>query len=368
MIKDMYRSAFSRVTASEDVHTRIRNITAQSTPHRVTGIAAKLVLAAILVSVLCITASAAGFAHHWLVSYFSDESSTRLSQNQVELIEEDVQDVQQSQTCDGNTLEVKSVLTDGYNTFIVIGITAPEDVLLDRTDIAGYNPAPPVIYTSNWDCIHAGSRSSSATWNMHDDGDGFANTHNMVFQVASKGEPLKIGDTVGIHLVNLIAEYTDDAFERELEEKYGHVPKLGEMTVEEQERLWPRVLLAEGVWDFTVTLTKVNSAMLELLEQPVDYLLEYPTPDGTETLSAKVTSIRLSPLGTLCTFVPLDNPPTVIGGEIVMKDGKKVPLSGETVGCSWEGGCSGMFAVPISLDEVDYIQLSDGTILPMQER
>lgn len=362
-----YQAAFSKVTASEETYRRVMHMTNEKKKRRVTGVVSKVLIAAVLISLLAVTASASEVVRNWFVSYFSGESEEGLSQEQVEFIEENVQDINQSQTCNGYTLELKSVLSDGNNAFIAIGITAPEGVYLDRTEKEGYDPAAPVIWTGSDSYIEAGNQGASITWEMRDDGDGLANTHNLVYLVSCGDTPFANGDTCKIHIEDLVAEYTNDAYAAELEKKYGYVPKLGALSKEETEKLWPMETLVEGIWDFTITFTKANTPAVELIDEPLDYVLKYETPDGEKTVTAKVQSIRLSALGAVCIYEAGENAPSGIGGDIIMKDGSSVNLSGNTVGSSWDTGSCGMFSVPIDLEEVDYVLFPDGTKLPMPE-
>lgn len=365
MFKDDYKAAFSKVTASEETHRRILNMTQEKKKRRsMKGLAFRVLIAAVLVSVLAVSASAA--VQNWFVTYFSKESEKPLSQEQVAFVEEHTQDISQKQTCNGYTIELKSVLSDDYNAYVVFGITAPEGVYLDRTVKEGYNPAAPVLWT-NGRFIEMQDSGASATWNMQDDGDGLSNTHNLVYLISSNNAAFQNGKTCEIHFENLIAEYENDAYAAELEEKYGCEPKLGMITEEEAEKLYPRETLAEGNWDFTITFTKSNVPVVELIEEPVDYVLEFDRPNEHVVQKARVTSIKLSPIGAVCTYIAGEDAPNGIGGDIVMKDGTSVYLSGNTIGSSGENHSNGMFSVPIALENVDYIQFPDGTKLPMPE-
>ena len=82
MFKDDYKAAFSKVTASEETHRRILNMTKEHKKRRsVGGWTGKLLIAAVLVSLLAVSTSAA--AQNWCVTYFSKESEKPLSQGQV---------------------------------------------------------------------------------------------------------------------------------------------------------------------------------------------------------------------------------------------------------------------------------------------
>ena len=56
MFKDDYKAAFSKVTASEETHRRILNMTKEHKKRRsVGGLMSKLLIAAVLVSLLTLT-------------------------------------------------------------------------------------------------------------------------------------------------------------------------------------------------------------------------------------------------------------------------------------------------------------------------
>jgi len=362
MFKEDYQAAFSKVTASQETHRRILNMTQPKKSKKMGRLASKVLIAAVLVSMLVITASAAEYVHSWFTDYFSAQSEAPLSDGQVEFIEENVQPVSQSQTYDGYTLEVNSVLTDGNNAYIAIGITAPEGVYLDRTVKEGYSPDAPLIWFDG--PIVDIDGGYSMTWNMRDDGDGLPNTQNMVLLISNGQAAFTGGKTCKIHIGKIRAEYTNDAFEAELEEKYGYVPKIGQMTKEEEEKLWPMETLAEGDWNFTVTFDEVNVPTVELIQEPVNYTLE----NRDCVNSTKVLSLKLSPIGAVCIFEPGENAPDSIGGDIIMKDGTEgIFVGGNTSGGANENSSWGMFSVPIDLNNVDRIVFPDGTEIPMPE-
>lgn len=335
--------------------------------NRTFGYASRGLAAAVMASLLAVTAAASGFT--WFVDYFEAESEVPLSVEQVQIIEENVQDISQKQICNGYSMELKSVLTDGYNMFISIGITAPEGVSLDRTEKEGYNPEAPVIWMGENSYFEIGNRGYGAAWNMSDDGDGKSNTHNLVYLMSTDNGSFLNGDKIKIHIEDLYAEYTNEAFGRELEKKYGYAPKLGLITEEEAENLYPVELLVRGEWDFEIKFEETNAPFVEVLDHPIDYVMTAMTKNnGSEVeVETQITSIKISSLGVICQYKEVENPRSSICGEIVMKDGSTLPISGNTVGGFGNTSSYGMFSVPIALEEIDYIVLNNDVVLPMTE-
>lgn len=363
-----YKRAFSKVTASDETHRRIMTMEKEKKQHHTVKLVSKVLIAAVMISLLTVTAAASGFG--WFVNYFEAESETPLTAEQIEVVEENVQNFSQKQTCNGYSMELKSVLTDGYNMFISIGITAPEDVYLDRTVKEGYDPAAPVIWLGENSKFEMGNRGYASTWNMSDDGDGKSNTHNIVYLMSTDNQPFTEGDTIKIHIEDLYAEYTNDAYGRELEKKYGFTPKLGLITDEEAEKLYPVELLAEGIWDFEIQFAEINTPFVEVLDQPVDYVMQAmeDVDDNQIDVNTRITSIRISPIGTVCEYDAVGYSNTNgVWGDIVMKNGDRYNLNGNTVGGMSDTSSYGMFSVPIDLTEIDHIVLKGDMVIPMPE-
>lgn len=360
----------TRLARSEQTLSSIEETEDKTMKVRPTRIIRNILVAAIIISMLVVTASAFEVVRSWFVDYFSDESEMPLSEAQVEAIEQNAQDISQRQTCNGYTMELKSVLTDGYNMFIAVGITAPEDVYLDRTIKEGYDSEVPVIWLGENSSFEIGDRGYSMTWNMSDDGDGLSNTHNIVYLMSVDNGVFNKGETIKIHIEDLYAEYTNDAYGAELEEKYGYLPKLGQMTDEEAEKLYPVELLTEGTWDFEIVFEEITTPFVEVLEQPVDYIMQAMADADADQVdvNTKITSIRISPIGVVCEYEAVDYPIiNGVWGNIVMKNGDAYDLNGDTVGGFGDTSSHGMFGIPIVLEEIDHIELKGGTKLPMPE-
>ena len=159
------------------------------------------------------------------------------------------------------------------------------------------------------------------------------------------------------------------------------------LTAEEAERVHPKTLLASGEWKFVIELTDADPGEMELLESPVSTKVwvvrtgstEYEALDSVEDVT--LTSVRVSPLRVDISFdipepsdrfeclfidagmfpplpgtVPMDYDNVIL----VLKDGTKITLFQSR-------GATDMAILaanrPIVLEEVDYLQMSDGTKL-----
>ena len=156
------------------------------------------------------------------------------------------------ETINGYSVELKDVISDGSNAFITLGITAPEDVNLLEHD--GY---PVSLKPSNrwgfFEQVTEGSSNVSGGYGVEDDGDGKANTQNVVLHYSAgnthmiDGEvPFAAGKVWNICWQDIYASY------------------LNEKTNEPE-----KYLLAEGTWSIDVVFDDVITEQLELIDEPV---------------------------------------------------------------------------------------------------
>ncbi len=89
MFQDEYKSAFSKVTASQQTHERIMNMAKKKkrNPSKLLG---KVLIAAALISILAVTASASEFS--WFTRFFG--RNEELTQEQVQFIEDKTQKIE----------------------------------------------------------------------------------------------------------------------------------------------------------------------------------------------------------------------------------------------------------------------------------
>ncbi len=262
-----------------------------------------------------------------------------------------------SQTQNGYTLTLKSAVTDGRTARIILGVTAPEGTVLSRkdgiydmfgaisTNFGGHTILIPEDGRNIWDY--------GISEYMHglEDGDGKENTVDILFMTEvytpQNGAPeifFEPGTKWTVHLEGITmdrAEYP----ERELSQI---VPLFSN----------------EATWDLSFTFDEATDTReIEFLSEPMPIRARIGGPrDPLRDLT--IESFRLSALqlrvvwkddwaGNLFDYA--SEPYKIV--TVVMKDGARVPLDG-----------TGEYTIPdyvapIDLDEVDYVELIDGTRL-----
>lgn len=329
-----------------------------------------LIAAVIALMALTITAFASEEIAGWFRQYFSNQ--TDLSPKQIEFIEENEQIIAESQEQEGWTIELRSAINDGTTAYIIIGITAPEDVSLEQTLVDGcyedwYGPGngsmkgadKPDLVT----CSVSGLVLQSYGFGLEEDGDGLANTKNLVIHLNPNfswyEDPFGSDVDWYIHIENIVYQYEDEAYRQELlSGKYAGQTDIM-FTSEETKNLYAEEILAEGVWDFTVNFAQ-NAQGTQLLTAPVETMawVHRRTGTGIEDMSityekVTITSFVLNPLSAVieCSEENVNFEDMYV----VMDDGSRILLNDTGSGIDAES--------PIVLDEVDYILLADGTKL-----
>ena len=365
-----YKAVFSKVTASGEIHRRILNMANEKKKNRTFAYASKGLAAALMASLMAVTAAATGMG--WFTTYFSEKTEEPLSTEQINYIEKNEQNFELRETQDGYTMELKSAITDGDKAYICIGITAPEDPLLNATDIAGYSPEKPTLLAKNWNTDFLTNQKGEPFFGSSriasvEDYDGLDNTQNLVIELTADsavlGEKAFGADQEwNLNFDNLIAKYNNLAYMQELTEgKYKGQTDFF-FTPEESAQLYPEVVLAEGVWKFTFRFSQPDIREIELVRDPV----AAKTAVGMNTQGEYVydtVNITSFILRSLSASVYTDNvtyaPDFTAAKEIyvVMKDGSKILLDSESGG---SGEQQLRAEAPILLENVDYVLLADG--------
>lgn len=246
----------------------------------------------------------------------------------------------QEATQNGYTLKLKSVETDGYVAQILIGITAPEDIVLSTEK---------PLHFANWRGMLVPADGSEAAFgpvDTLDDDDGKANTIDVLLtqSVTAKNTdaPFAAGSTWTLYLVDLVYSSTDET-------------------------------LTEGEWQFPISFGADNcdDRELELLTSPI--LMKAGTgwlPDGTDVvMEFPVSSFKLRKFSSKIvrdtaaeTEEQRAESYTDFYGWnghficVVMKDGTRIEL--------WDQENDSA----IDLTQVDYVLLPDDTKLPVPEQ
>ena len=311
-----------------------------------------LIAAVIALMTLTVTAFAAENIAGWFKQYFTKQTDTPLTPGQIEFIEENEQVLSETQSHNGYSLELKSVLADGNTVYAIVGITAPADVT--EEDLRSLWGSDINVYDE--------SGTPIGTWGvkLHIGTDGAT---DLMFELNLA--EWNSGNRYTLHIASLSKLVHDEAYEQELlDTKYAGQENIM-FTDEEAAKIYQQVPLAEGPWEFTIDLDEVEQKVLELIAEPV--MLETCIgfkEDGTDVFDEiKVTSFVLSPLSATI-YADCDFAPDFCAGQrriyAVMIDGSRIELMPD-----WGrvGEDHLKAASPIVLSEVDHVLLSDGTKL-----
>lgn len=333
----------------------------EKTKHRGAGIATKLLIAAVMISLLAVTASATGLAD-WFAGFFTEVGGEPLTQGQTAYIEENIREVGLSQDVDGYTISLKQAITDGCKTYICLGVTAPEGVDLSQAPQEGYTLQS--VYPSMDIRSADGSyivRSYATYW--REDNDGKANTMDIVMMMESYDDGLPQDVQWQLSISELTADCWNTAYEQELQAKYAGQENVM-YTDEEAEKLNVHVPLVEGEWSFTFRLEN-DTQPRELLDAPITVQASTGWDANGQDVLGQVT-VNSIVLRELSATVSYDGEYADLsyGDRVraVGKDGTMVTL--------WsDGGSTGKMYLfsetPMVLEEVDHLLLPDGTKIPV---
>lgn len=360
MFKSDYQETFSQITASDATYRRILAMKAEKTKRSGTGVAGKLLVAAVMISLLAVTASAAGLTS-WFGGFFTETHGEPLSQGQVDYIEEKTQSVDLSQTVDGYTISLKQAITDGSKTYIALAVTAPEGTDLSQAPQEGYQLE--TVYPSM--DIRTADESYTVTsyatyW--REDNDGKANTMDIAMMMDSYDMGLSQNVHWKLSISSLIANCLNTELDEALKAKYAGQDVM--YTDEEAQALYAHIPLVEGDWTFVIQLEN-NSVPKEVLSAPITTRARVGYDDNWNDMYGDVTvnSITLRELSATISYTGENADFSYDDGvRLVMKDGGEVEL--------WaNGGAEGemYFYVyaPIILEEVEALIFPDGTKVPV---
>lgn len=353
-----------------------------------------LVLIAAVVAAVLILAGCAAYAWHWYTVYFTQERQQPLSDSQIHYIHDNVQEHQLSQTFDGYTMELKSSISESDCAYVTFGLTGPEDV--DFSTILDVDSRESLFFERLKVIPEGSDLPALVICDIVEDGDGRNNTINIVLQiepnVLQEGEPsFGPGKTCEITFERITHWGYDREYEQELlSTKYaGQTDYM--LEGEEVQRVHPQTVLAAGDWKFEIELKQADWEMVELLSDSISAKAlvtrvgehEYEVTEAVETIT--ITSIQLRPLGITVVFEKPEPVETFdciyLNVEqfsaadqqnasdenalfLMLKDGTRVEFF-QTMGAKESAYLRA--DSPIVLSEVDYLHLSGGVKIAVEE-
>lgn len=256
------------------------------------------------------------------------------------------------QTINGYSIELKDVTSDGNNAFITLAVTAPEGVNLQE-----YEGYPISLQPSNrWGFFEQTSEGSSNVgggYGSEDDGDGKANTQNVVLHYSAGTEQMRSGE-LPFAEGKVWSIYWQDIYGSYLNEETNEGEK---------------VLLAEGTWSIDVVFENVTVEELEMITQPLKTKVAYGWDlQGNDVYQdTMITSFILRPMSASI-FCDMDHaaPDFLTVGDrcvyVVMKDGSQVAFYGDSAGFGIQNLQTDN---PIDLSQVVSVCMPDGTELQL---
>ena len=268
----------------------------------------------------------------WFGQFFSRWQEQGLSQSQAAFVEENTKVIGQSVTRDGYTLTVESAIADSYNAYIKLRLSSEtEDVMNAENYLPGYRlredgTLEDYFYAPD----HPDWRYNTGSGPMEEAPDVILIRVSQNEQQGAKS--LEAGVTYRIHFPGLIGYYSDGT---------------------------DRVLTEED-FDFDIVFDTLHNESLEMITEPVD--VSFPE------IQLTLNSLELRTLGISVDYTGSADGLEIMSyfsGYVVLKDGTQVRFRPYVLGSE---GATCFLTGPIVLEEVDYVQLRDGTKLYPPEK
>ena len=324
-----------------------------------------LFVAAMVILTLLLVGCALTYTYDWLTAFFNRQINGPLSSEQSTYIKENGQVIKESQTHDGWTIQLKSVINDGRTGYILLGIKAPRKFDLESYDSGEY------ILGSEFAELISNNRqiellSAESGWEPDDD--GRANTMDYIIRfepMMTADSPNPFGSDIkwNIHIPSIIYQHTNDSYAQELlDNKHKWEDEFFSFDKKTDE-LYQQEVIVDGIWDFAFSFAQSNDG-LQLVSIPVT-LKAYTTKDKTLICEdVNITSFMLHSFSAVITheanaLVTFTNQKKE-SIAIVMCDGTEIELKHFSTTRDTTILNS---PVPIVLEEVFHIRMPDGTIL-----
>ena len=250
----------------------------------------------------------------------------------------------------GFSIALQDVYSDGNNAIITLAVTAPDGV--DLLKHQGY--AMSLKPSNRWgffEPVSEGSGNVSGGYRVEEDGDGKANTQNIVLDYSSGSEHIRSGEQPFAEgkVWNI---YWQDIYGSYLNEKTNEAEQF---------------LIAEGSWSIDVEFREVNNQELELISEPIPAKAAYGWDmQGNDVYKdTMITSVILRPRNAsiVCDLETIAPDFLTVGDRcvyVVMKDGSQAVFHADSAGA---GVQNLQTDTPIDLNQVSHLLLPDGTKL-----
>lgn len=300
-----------------------------------------LVAATMLLALAGTVAALPYSAVDWFTGFFQGRSGGGLTQEQQDIIEENVESLDQTDTGFGCTVTVESAICDGRTALIRLKVTAPEG-----TDLTGQNYSFKHWSLSAQEC-EGGSTSSMETL---EDADGLPNTVEMLLTYCLL-DGVSFGDSQSWRLKLTTLVSRDSRTE----------------TWEDNERL-----VCAGIWRFDLQFEQKDSAR-ELISEPLEAWGVYDM-EGELDVAVIVTSLSLDSLSVDLQYEYPDPERTLgalnmYGVRVVMRDGTEVLARFDSAHYRTSDNVGEIrfeLATPIDPEQVDYVLLHNGVKVPAE--
>lgn len=294
------------------------------------------VIAALLLLVGCGYVVLSGT--EWFQSYFAQQKGQPLSQGQTDYIAQNTKEIGQSVTVNGYTVTVESAIAESKTAYIKLRLEGPRPFTKEW-----------VYFNPRW--TSEDHQYMESTFYKKDSSPKEQSPYRRNFWTYN--DPVE--NTISI-LIKL--DQSHDPSAPSFEAGIPYILHLTDLT--ENESGEPAVVVAEGEWNFEIIFDHLNDETVELISQPVVI--------HANGASLNLTSLKLCTMGLEAAFDPTDpsdmrTMAVLALSKVVLKDGTAVSILLTSFDPSGSAGLS--LDCPIDLAEVDYVELRDGTRLPM---
>ena len=316
-----------------------------------------LVAVIVLTVAMAVTVSASEVVSSWLKQYFEKRNDGPLSSEQIQYIEENEQIIQDTQSKNGYSFSLKSLMADDNIVYITLGVTAPKALPFDKVNL---------ISLDGFDFYdHDMNRPASSTIRVIDDMDGLDTTADILLELSD--DSWNYGELWTLHIEKLATLFYDEEYEKRLlSTKYAGQDDVT-YTDKEIKKIYQQTTMADGPWEFTIDMSMADGECLQFKTESITVTGHgYEQPGGNEFYEELlITAVDIRPLGvTIYTEITESRVPMDIHTldkeqfVVMMKDGSAVELNSDW---SVAGEAHFIATTPIVLKEVDHILFPDGT-------